>query len=105
MLKPMLKSPVDKFGFGWFIRQIMEYKRHLIEVLLAMLFIQLMGLVTPIITQVVIDKVLTHNGLTTLNALMFGLLILVVGESFLGSAKTYLFVHLASQQRGSYEIV
>ena len=97
LLKPMLKNTADKFGFGWFIRQIMEYKRHLIEVMLAMLFIQLMGLVTPIITQVVIDKVLTHNGLTTLNALMFGLLILVVGESFLGSAKTYLFVHTASR--------
>ena len=97
LFKPKTVVADDKFGFSWFIRRIFEYKRHLIEVLVAMLFIQLMGLVTPIITQVVIDKVLTHNGLTTLNALMSGLLLIVIAEAFLGASKSYLFVHTASR--------
>ena len=40
------------------------------EVLLASLFVQIFALVTPLVFQVVIDKVLTQRALTTLDVLV-----------------------------------
>src|SRR5690606_14919874 len=63
-----------KFGLKWFIPTIMKYRKIFAEVLIATFTLQLFGLVTPIITQVIIDKVLVHNGISTLNVLIIGLI-------------------------------
>ena len=57
------------FNFKWFIPAIVKYKKLFIEVLVASFFIQILALVTPLFFQVVIDKVLVHKGLTTLDVL------------------------------------
>ena len=50
-----------KFGFRWFIPELLKHKRIWREVLLASLIIQLIGLATPLFTQVVIDNVVVHQ--------------------------------------------
>jgi hypothetical protein len=45
---------------------------------------QLFALVSPLFSQVVIDKVLVHRGLTTLNVLVFGLVTVSMFESLHG---------------------
>ena len=50
-----------KFGFRWFIPELLKHKRIWREVLVASLVIQLIGLATPLFTQVVIDKVVVHQ--------------------------------------------
>ena len=52
-----------KFGFGWFIPTIMKFKRQFICVLIAVFFIQILGILTPLMTQVVVDKVLAHHAM------------------------------------------
>ena len=65
---PRMMSNRDiKFGFKWFIPTIIKYKAPLIEVLFAALFMQILALLSPLITQSVIDKVLVHNSLSTLD--------------------------------------
>src|SRR6266850_7845067 len=54
-----------KFDFTWFIPAIVKYRKFLGEVLVASFFLQLFALLTPLFTQVVIDKVLVHKGFTT----------------------------------------
>ena len=86
-----------RFDFTWFIPAIVKYRRLFGEVLLASLFIQLFGLVTPLFFQVVIDKVLVHRGMTTLDVLVMGLVAVTVFEVVLGGLRTYIFSHTSSR--------
>ena len=83
------------FNLSWFFESLKKYKKLFYEVLLASFFLQLFGLVTPIFFQVVVDKVLTHKSLSTLNVLMIGFLTLCVFEVVLGGMRTWLFSHTA----------
>lgn len=86
-----------KFGIKWFIPTILKYKTPLLEVLLAAFVTQLLGIFSPMITQSVIDKVLTHNSLTTLDVLAVGLILITVFESALSIARNYVFAHTTSK--------
>ena len=86
-----------KFDFSWFIPALLKYRKLLGEVLLASFFIQLFALVTPLFFQVIIDKVLVHQGLTTLDVLAFGLLVVSIFEVILGGLRTYLFSHTTNR--------
>ncbi len=86
-----------KFGIKWFIPTIIKYKTPLLEVLLAAFVIQVLGIFSPMITQSVIDKVLSHNSLTTLDVLVVGLIIITVFESSLSIARNYVFAHTTSK--------
>ncbi len=86
-----------KFGFRWFIPTILKFKKEFISVLLAAFLIQIMGIVTPLMTQVVVDKVLSHNALSTLYTIAIGILIVYVYELIIGLAKNYLFVHTTNR--------
>lgn len=86
-----------KFDFTWFIPAIVKYRRLFGEVLVASFFLQLFALVTPLFFQVVIDKVLVHRGLTTLDVLVIGLLFVTLFEVTLGGLRTYVFSHTTSR--------
>jgi ATP-binding cassette, subfamily B, bacterial HlyB/CyaB len=85
------------FGLSWFVPVVMRYKTFLLEVLLASLFIQIFALISPMISQVVIDKVLVHRGLSTLDVLAIAILIISFFEVTLGGLRTYVFSHTASR--------
>jgi ATP-binding cassette, subfamily B, bacterial HlyB/CyaB len=85
------------FDVTWFIPSLIKYRHLLRDVLLASLFLQIMGLISPLFFQVVIDKVLVHKGLTTLEVLAFGLLVVSVFEILMGGLRTYLFAHTTSR--------
>ncbi len=86
-----------RFGFGWFLPAVLKYKKLLAEVLLASFFIQLFALVTPLFFQVVIDKVLVHRGLTTLDVLAVGLLVVSLFEVVLTGLRNYVFAHTSNR--------
>ncbi|MDH4087573.1 MAG: type I secretion system permease/ATPase [Nitrospira sp.] len=86
-----------KFDFTWFIPAIVKYRRFFGEVLVASFFLQLFALLTPLFTQVVIDKVLVHKGFTTLHVLAIGMITLAVFEATLGGIRSYLFAHTTNR--------
>ncbi len=92
LLQPSLNNFKEKFSLRWFLPSIYRYRKVLIEVLVASLFVQLFGLANPIITQVIIDKVLVQRSLDTLDVLGIFLLGVAVFEALLTSLRTYLFV-------------
>ncbi|MCB1753089.1 MAG: type I secretion system permease/ATPase [Gammaproteobacteria bacterium] len=92
-----INDPDGRFDFSWFIPAILKYRRLLGEVLLASFFLQLFALVTPLFFQVVIDKVLVHNGVATLDVLAIGLLGISLFEVVLGGLRTYLFSHTTNR--------
>jgi subfamily B ATP-binding cassette protein HlyB/CyaB len=97
ILKHKMLTDQIKFGFKWFYDQILHYKRIVGEILLASFVIQLFGLVTPLFTQVILDKVLVHHSLSTLNviAVAFGAVILF--DLLLNLSRNYIFAHTTSK--------
>ncbi|MBE3638825.1 type I secretion system permease/ATPase [Mangrovicoccus algicola] len=85
------------FDISWFVPAILKYRRLFAEVLIASFFLQLAALVTPLFFQVVIDKVLVHRGLTTLDVLVFALVVVSVFEVVLGGLRTYIFAHTTNR--------
>jgi len=81
------------FDISWFIPALVKYRKPLRDVLIASFFLQLMGLVSPIFFQLVIDKVLVHHSLTTLDVLAFGLAVVLIWETLLSALRNWLFAH------------
>src|SRR5438067_838855 len=82
-----------RFDISWFLGAIHKYRRLLGEVLVASFFLQLFALVSPLFFQVIIDKVLVHRTLSTLDVLVIGLVSISIFEAILGALRTYLFAH------------
>jgi len=85
------------FDISWFIPALVKYRRALRDVLVGSFFLQLMGLASPIFFQLVIDKVLVHQSLTTLEVLAFGLAVVLIWETFLSALRNWLFAHTTNR--------
>ena len=85
------------FSFKWFIPTILKFKKEFILVLIATFVIQILGILTPVMTQVVVDKVLSHRTMSTLNVLVVGIFIVYVFDLVLALAKSYLFTHTTNR--------
>jgi subfamily B ATP-binding cassette protein HlyB/CyaB len=92
-----LAGELARFDFSWFIPSLVRHRRLFGEVLLVSAFLQLFALVSPLFFQVVMDKVLVHRGLSTLDVLAVGLLAVVVFESLLSTLRAYVFSHTTSR--------
>lgn len=86
-----------KFDFSWFIPSLVKYRALLGEVLFISFMLQLFGLVSPLFFQVVMDKVLVHKGVTTLDVLVIGLVVVVIFESILSALRSFVFSHTTSR--------
>ena len=73
-----------RLDITWFLGAIHKYRHVLGRVLVASFFLQLFALVTPLFFQVVIDKVLVHRSLSTLDVLVIGLVTISAFETILG---------------------
>ncbi|MFC4291440.1 type I secretion system permease/ATPase [Sphingorhabdus arenilitoris] len=85
------------FDISWFIPALVKYRSALRDVLIGSFFLQLVGLVSPIFFQLVIDKVLVNQSMTTLEVLAFGLAVVLIFETILSGLRTWLFAHTTSR--------
>ncbi len=90
-------TPRQAFGVGWFWQALRKYRGLLGEVLLASLFVQVLALITPLVFQVVIDKVLTHRTLSTLDVMVLALAAVSIFEVVLGAMRHYLLSHTTNR--------
>ncbi|MGJ7575810.1 type I secretion system permease/ATPase [Variovorax sp. RB2P76] len=92
-----LAGELAKFDFSWFIPSLVKHRKLLGEVLFISFILQLFALVSPLFFQVVMDKVLVHRGVTTLDVLVIGLVVVVVFESLLNGLRSYVFSHTTNR--------
>ena len=90
-------AEAQSFGVGWFWQALRKYRGLMGEVLLASFFVQIFALVTPLFFQVVIDKVLTHRSLSTLDVMMVALIGVAIFEVLLTGMRHYLFSHTTNR--------
>jgi subfamily B ATP-binding cassette protein HlyB/CyaB len=85
------------FGFRWFVPELLRHRKVWRDVLLASLALQLVGLSTPIFTQVIIDKVIVHQTQSTLIAVGVGLFIALIFSSAFTWIRQYLVLHTGNR--------
>jgi len=85
------------FGFSWFVPELLRHKHIWRDVLLASLAIQLVGLATPLFTQVIIDKVIAHHSESTLIVLGIALVVFMFFTSGMSWLRQYLVLHTGSR--------
>jgi subfamily B ATP-binding cassette protein HlyB/CyaB len=92
-----LSDLARRFDITWFIAAIYKYRRLLSEVLVASFFLQIFALISPLFFQVVVDKVLVHRSLNTLDVLAIGLIAVALFETILSILRTYLLSHTTNR--------
>ncbi len=92
-----LAGDLMRFDFSWFIPAVVKYRRFLLEVLLLSMVLQLIGLVSPLMFQVVMDKVLVNRAFNTLNVVCITLLISSVCEVVMTGVRNYVLAHTTNR--------
>ncbi len=94
---PGFETEKKFFGFRWFLPELLKHKPIWRDVLLASLAIQLVGLATPLFTQVIIDKVVVHQTHSTLIVLGVALVMFMLFTSGMTWLRQYLVLHTGNR--------
>ncbi len=94
---PDASPQAAEFGFKWFVPELLKHKTIWRDVLLASLAIQLVGLTTPLFTQVVIDKVVVHQSMSTLTVIGIGLFVFMLFSAAMTWVRQYLVLHTGNR--------
>jgi subfamily B ATP-binding cassette protein HlyB/CyaB len=92
---PVAKS--ERFGFRWFVPELLKHKKVWRDVLAASLFIQLMALATPLGSQIIIDKVIVHQTSSTLIVIAAALGMFLLFSAGLSWIRQYLVSHTGNR--------
>lgn len=92
VLERFATTPTKRFGFDWFLPLVAKQRGTLIQVLLASIVIQLLGLANPLLIQQVIDNVIINANGEAMS--MFGVLMVSFAfvEGILTILRTYLLL-------------
>lgn len=90
-----------EFNLIWFLPVFWKFRRAFSEIIASSFILQLIGLLTPLFFQAIIDKVLVHRSFSTLNVLSAGMLAVYV---FL-TVMTYLRGYLVSHTTNKIDVV
>jgi ATP-binding cassette, subfamily B, bacterial HlyB/CyaB len=81
----------------WLFKEFFKYRPVFSAVIVSSFFIQTFGLVTPLFIQVIIDKVLAHHALTTMEVVAVAFMIVLVFDTVLNLMRNYLLYHTANK--------
>ena len=87
----------EVFGFRTFVPYIRKHTRTFVEVIIASFFIQIFTLANPMIIQVIIDKVIVQESLSTLDVLAALLIICTIFGAALTAIRTFLFTDASNR--------
>ncbi len=85
------------FGLRWFVPELLRHKALWREVLAASLVLQVIALLVPLCTQVIIDKVVVHHSSSTLAVILAALAMFVAFSAGLSYARQYLLLHTGNR--------
>lgn len=93
----IVTSELRRFGFKWFIPELLRHRRIWHEILLASLVIQLIALATPLFTQTIIDKVIVNRTQSTLIVIAIGMAMFMLFSAVLSWLRQYLVLHTGNR--------
>lgn len=92
-----LLDGLAQFGFRWFIPELLKHKHIWRDILIASLCLQVAALITPVLTQVIIDKVVVHQTKSTLAVVGVALFMFMVFSSAMTWLRQYLVLHTGNR--------
>jgi len=92
VIERLPSTPTKRFGFHWFLPMVVKQRGILVQVLLASIVIQLLGVANPLLVQQVIDNVIVSANAGAMT--MFGTLMVIFAllEGVLTILRTYLLI-------------
>lgn len=97
ILDPDVVGSATRFGFRWFVPDLLKHKKVWRDVLLASLVMQLLALGTPLFTQTIIDKVVVHRTESTLLVIAIGMAVFMIFSAILTWVRQYLVLHTGNR--------
>lgn len=85
------------FGFRWFVPELLKYKHVWREVIAASFAIQIVALAVPLCTQVIIDKIVVHQTLSTLGVVTVALALALLFNAAMSWVRQYLVLHTGNR--------
>lgn len=92
-----IEKEEKKSGIAWFLPILNKYKKAFAMILIFSLILQIFGLVTPLFTQVIINKVLVQHSLGTLNILALGMIIICLFKAWISGLRRFMLNHHISK--------
>ncbi|OEE42746.1 peptidase domain-containing ABC transporter [Vibrio anguillarum] len=92
-----IKKKQSSFDIRWFLPELSQHKHLIAEIVLFSFVLQVIALITPLFFQVVMDKVLVHQAHSTLDVLVFVLVISGIAEVLLRGLREYQYAHTANR--------
>lgn len=92
-----VKQQQSKFDISWFYPEFVKHKKIIGLILLFSFILQILALISPIVMQVIMDKVMVHNSLTTLDVLIIALVVAAFAEVILKGFREYIYHHTANR--------
>ena len=87
----------DSTGLWKFFELVKPHYKVLVEIFIASVLMQIFGLITPVFTQLLLDRVLVQRSVSTLNAVGLGMIIFGFFRIAMGALRTYLLDHTANR--------
>ena len=100
LLKPtarILEANEAKQPFWQFFELVKPYRLVLFEVLISSIMIQIFGLITPLFTQLLLDRVVVQGSTVTLTAVGLGLLFFSLFRVIMNGLRQYLLYQTANR--------
>ena len=80
------------FGLGWLIEQVVTERRQFRDIAIAAAMMSVLALAPAIFWQLVVDRVLAHRSLATLNVLVGGMAVIIVTDMLFGYTRRSLIL-------------
>jgi HlyB family type I secretion system ABC transporter len=93
----LANAPTEKRTLSRFFTLLLPYRSVSLTIIIASILIQLIGLVSPLFTQIILDQVVVSRSQSTLNVLVVGMLLFGVLGGGLSSIRTYLLSYLSNR--------
>ena len=93
----LYEAPEEKRSLSRFFKLLLPYRSIGMLVIVASLLIQLLGVISPLFTQIILDQVITNKSQSTLNVLVIGMLMFGSLGIGLSAIRTYLLSYLANR--------
>lgn len=87
----------NEFNITWFLPAFKKYKTIFYSILFYSLILQLLLLATPLVTQIIMDKVIIHHAQLTLDVLVVTLAFIAIYEGVLKGIREYIYHHTANK--------
>ncbi len=100
LLQPTLKfkdTKASSTSVWQFFELIKPHWLMLLEIFIASIFLQLFGLVTPIFTQLILDRVVVQRSQITLTTVVLGLVLFSLFRVAMTGLRQYLLIHTAKK--------